>query len=112
MTPAQRSEWLRARHLRRRQRVEVPELGDDGAPAVVYVAPYTCGDHAAVGVGIQAKDFRAHAELVARAVTTEEGEPFFEGLEIVLETVEPAVVWRLSAAVLESVVSVEDALGN
>lgn len=112
MTPAERAAWLRERHLRRRQRVEVPELGDDGSPAVVYVAPYTCGDHAAVGVGIQAGDFRAHAELVSRAVTDADGSAFFEDVDIVLETVEPEIVWRLSAVVLESIVSVEDALGN
>lgn len=95
------------------KRIEVPEWGEDGKPAVILAEPFTLADRKALAKYAKDDDMEFLVRLVIMKALDEDGKKLFDLSDkpILMTKVDPAIVLRL-ANEISAVTSIEEMAGN
>jgi hypothetical protein len=95
------------------KRIEVPEWGSDGNPAVIMAEPFTLADRKTLAKFAKDDDMEFLVRLVIMKALDEDGKKLFDLSDkpVLMNKVDPAVLLRV-ANQISAANSIEDMSGN
>lgn len=95
------------------KRIEVPEWGEDGKPAVIMAEPFTLADRKTLAKFADGDDMEFLVRLVIMKALDEDGNKIFDLSDkpVLMNKVDPAVLLRV-ANEISATPTVENMVGN